>query len=246
MCFQFDDASIVSTDQMALHVYGATIGRKPDAVYPILSKIRFGLPQNVMVVSGDADHHFVSIMIATKDIAAGEEIVMDYLFDWNSESPLSFKLMVKQGFSIKLSKHRSWPQTGKEILPQREQERVFMGLYSNGLVGRESGNERITSHPGCRGIKAANCKRKQQIEAFVNSGDIWKMVRGDIEPPSWAGETGDPQKSRLNASEIPSEFRVPRYSVNTTKWWPATMLSIFAAILMDNLLPAAFLIIILF
>ena len=183
---------------MESNIYGALIRRKPDAVYSILSRVSFGLPQNVMVISGDKDHQFVSIIIATKDIAAGGEIMMDFTFDWLRGRPpgvpsLSLSLMLQQGWSVKLNGRDKWPQkaTGKGELSRDEKEQIFMGMYSNGLVGKQSGTEYLNSLPGCRGLTDMNCKRKQEVEDFVISGDIWKMVSGEMDPPSWAGEIAD-------------------------------------------------------
>ena len=224
---------------MALYTYGGATKRKPDAVYPILNQIRFGLPQNVMVVSGDADHGFVSIMMATKDIAAGEEIVMDYYCDWETKGSLSLLLMIRLGFSIQL-KGGNWPQTHTRKLTRNGKRKIFMGMYSNGLAGRESG-ELINSLSGCRGLTDANCQRKHDVENFVDSGDIWKMVSGEMDPPSWAGEIKDPRVSRLTASETPLHLRTTYDLVKAAmRLWSLWLLCILAIVLRDRMLPFPF------
>ena len=173
-------------------MYGAPRGREPSAVYPILSKINFGLPQNVMVISGDEAHHDISILMATKDIAAGEELVMDFTMDWSKPTSISFALAAKRGFTVKLSDHENWPSlTGNHRkLSDTEYVKVMLALYSNGLVGKQR-DEPLESLPGCRLLKAQECKRKNEVLAMVDSGDIWKVVSGEMEPPSWAGEICD-------------------------------------------------------
>lgn len=177
---------------MGSSIYGAPRGRRPSAVYPILSKINFGVPQNVMVISGDTVHNDVSILMATKDIVAGEELVMDFTVDWATSTSISHALAVKQGLKVKLNDHETWPlKEGKQRkLTDTEYAKMMLALYSYGLVGRQPGLL-LETLPHCRFLTVHQCERKNEILALVDSGDIWKLVSGEMEPPSWTGEIRD-------------------------------------------------------
>lgn len=167
-------------------------GREPSAICPILSEISFGLPQNVMVISGEEDQEDVSILMATNDIAAGEELVMDFTADWSTPTAISFTMAVQQGFAVKLSDEDTWPSpTGNHrALIDEEYVEVRLALYSNGLVGRQK-EEPLESLPGCRLLVQQQCERKNEIMALIDSGDIWKIVNGKMEPSLWTGEIRD-------------------------------------------------------
>ena len=62
----------VFTNQVSAHWHS------PWHVYALLSRINFGLPQNVAVII----ERNVCFLVSTKDIAAGTELLRDYFFDW--------------------------------------------------------------------------------------------------------------------------------------------------------------------
>ena len=62
--------------------FGQGFDGKPMAIYGLLSKINFGLPQNIAVIFGDKQDNFVCTILATRGIKKGEELVSDYFFDW--------------------------------------------------------------------------------------------------------------------------------------------------------------------
>ena len=57
--------------------YGNKNWYQPMAVYSILSRIQEGVHPNVFAIFGDKQHDFVCILIATSNIEADEELVLD-------------------------------------------------------------------------------------------------------------------------------------------------------------------------
>ena len=178
---------------MGTNVFGILNSRTPFAVYPVLARVGFGLPSNAMIVSGDAKHNFVSIMFATKDLAAGEEIVMDVTQDWGHDNSMSRRWSQGEYPTVKLSDRQiqllDRGMTRGNNLSKEEGEEFFMAMFSNGLGGKWSGSgNKFDSAEGCLGLTPETCRRKEEIKNFVVSGDIWKMMEGTIPPPSWTGE----------------------------------------------------------
>ena len=167
--------------------------RKPWALYSILSKINFGLPQNVAAMFADKEDGYRCVLIATRDIEEGEELVMDYFLDWDDKTALdrTFLRTIKgRGFGFEMNdevidamRHLHSGEVPLEIIAK-----TFTAIYSNGIKGRapgDSGLGTVTLHPNHLQIDAATYQRKLAIVTSVHDGKIFRALKGEIELPEW-------------------------------------------------------------
>ena len=144
-----------------------------------------------MVVSGDRDHDFVSILIATTDIKKGEKISLDYFQDWDKlESSLSLFLTLKQGVKITFNDEGDyWPNPDKDVIPARhERNRMLLQMFSNGFIDKASGRKLDYVSTGCRRLSAVECNIKKSMKHLIESDDIFDIAVGTKDPPQWMGQ----------------------------------------------------------
>ena len=75
------DEDVDAIVRFSTHKFGDDTFR-PWAVYSVIGRIGFGLPQNSMVVVAGKQKEYKALLITTKHIKKGEEIVVDHFMDW--------------------------------------------------------------------------------------------------------------------------------------------------------------------
>ena len=179
--------------------FGILRGRQPFAIYGLLSKINFGLPQNIACIFGEEKDNFVVIVIATKDINKGEELVSDYFFDWmdiqsvTNDNYANHRKWYAQQIGIKWNDR--WDKivhglTSKST-SQQYKHMLLQSIYSHGIIGLESGKNKIfeVMH-GCQNFEGTKrCVTKRNIARSVHSRLIFDVVKGRKKPPKWTGKS---------------------------------------------------------
>ena len=164
--------------------------RKPWALYSVLSKINFGIPQNVAAIFSDKEDGYRCVLIATRDIQVGEELVIDYYLDWDDKSALDrtpVRAMKGRGFAFHLDDKAidaTKELTSKTVSKQRKAE-VFRHIYPNGIKGRAPGEPGLAALKGRGNLDETSYQRKLEIIKSVKTGDIFKALRGEIDLPDW-------------------------------------------------------------
>ena len=189
---QQDVQALADLSIFATNVHGAISDLQPRAVYSILSRINFGLPANVAAIFGDEDDEFVCILIATKDLEADEELVMDYFYDWKDKEAVNDKNLIsrrKMAKTIGFDLNNDWIRVTRLLtskISKQIKRKITHDIYSSGIIGKEAGKRLKVTH-SCEDMKDKDCEIKQEIKKAVDSGDIFRIVNGKISPPEWAG-----------------------------------------------------------
>ena len=173
-------------------------GKKPFAIYGVLSKINFGLPANVAPIHGEQKDNFVVTLIATRDINKGEELQMDYLLDWfdiNKQIAADEEyIKQRKWFAFisgvefnekldKITKDMSSPRTSLE-----EKHKMMQSIYSHGIYYKESGSP-IHAMENCQSFEeTSSCVMKKNIVDFVASRELFEVINGKRKPPKWTGK----------------------------------------------------------
>ena len=192
--------------------FGVMNSRKPLSVYALLSKINFGLPQNVAVMFGDKNDDELCAVMATTDIAKGTELVTDYLFDWfrlhprsKSES-LIFKKYYREFFSdslyrVYLSERKNigekfgfqqnakWMKVIEDLNSENTSKRqkyeiAARELYPNGIIGKRRGKPMDIVNGGHSESHLA-----QKIKKMVDSHQFADILDGAVscDQSLWTG-----------------------------------------------------------
>ena len=130
-------------------------------VYGLMSKINFGLPQNVAMIAGGSEHKFVCIALATKDIAAGTELVRDYFLDWFGYEGMRVngnefkeKIRVRNIQSAIFTRGQSRSTNGIKIRllkklnsnkysAAKKYKMATKELYPNGIIGKTANDKKV-------------------------------------------------------------------------------------------------------
>ena len=194
--FEEVDPMVFDIVKFSTNHFGQGFNLKPMAIYGLLSKINFGLPQNVAVIFGDEQDANVCVIVATRDIKQGEELFSDYLFDWFSYKEeeyqsADFKRRLFRrssigalfGFSQKRYM-KLWKALSLSRKSSEEKYKIATKwLYPNGIVGRNPGQTMEI-------VKGGNSTLAHQIRQIVQSRLLFDLIvgDGDGEAPKWSGK----------------------------------------------------------
>eukprot|EP01084_Bolivina_argentea_P018860 35090_1 len=168
---------------------------QPDAIYSTLSRINFGLPQNVVAIFGEETDKYVCILIATTNIKAGQELVIDYFLNLHKKKSLSPKwteAREMRGAEFAYHEDENMRQMMENLNSNQisdADKRTIIGkqLYSNGMVVKHPGTE-FKIVDGCETLNAEDCRTKKAIKRCVSSGDIFKIAVGENRKEDWMGK----------------------------------------------------------
>ena len=174
--------------------HGSMNQRKPYAIYSVLSRINHGLPQNVAMIYGDRVDEFVCILVATKNIQSGEEIVVDYfgnLYTKEALDPHTLKARRFRGMEVGFAADSMLPITlslvSDDVTKEDKRRIIRAELYSNGIIGKQFGGH-YKAMDGCVGLSVDECIRKRDLRKSIVSGDIFSVLRGEKDAELWAGD----------------------------------------------------------
>ena len=151
--------------------------RRPRAVYSVIGRLGFNLPQNAMVVIGGNDK---ALLISTKAIQRGEEIVTDHFCDWLS--PHFFETenihnrrewAGERGFDLNEKWITFLKRLRDESTSLEQKNEMLLEMYPNGLVGKHP-NDKFTVMPGCKGLESRDCTKKTVMTKIIASGTIFE------------------------------------------------------------------------
>ena len=175
--------------------HGSLNHRKPFGVYSFLGRINHGLPQNSAMVFGEDEDDFVCILIATKDISRGEEIVLDYFGNLHSNEALDSDLLDGRRFrgqEIGFDADSMLPITivlNSDQAPIEDKKRILREqLYSNGIIGKAAEQTYRAMDVGCFGLNDDECQRKKDMKKSIVSGHLFDVLRGRKKAESWTGD----------------------------------------------------------
>ena len=163
--------------------YGEIIARKPWAIYYTLSKINFGLPQNVAAIFGNKADGYPLVLITTKDIEHGEELMMDYFFDWKLHNPVAkYRLVGKTQKLMDMGlvfdgQMMEWHKilTSTDV-SAKDKAIVLRKIYANGIVGKAADSNKMDVLPGQGSLTDEQYEMKKQIIESVNNGALFDWV----------------------------------------------------------------------
>ena len=174
--------------------------RQPWGVYGVLSKINFGLPQNIAVVFGGAEHNFVCVAFAVKDIAKGEELVGDYFYDWFDYDASKMSKDVIDGLMKRRENVGAFfgynhSERMKKILDalgsdnKSQQKKYTIAdrfIYPNGIVGKSSDQKELEVVAGGEENMLAS-----KMQKLVNSKHLFQIIDGNVSVaiPEWIGQS---------------------------------------------------------
>ena len=153
--------------------------KRPWALYSVIGRLGFNLPQNAMVVIGDNDK---ALLISTKTIEKGEEIVTDHFGDWLNPQLLkpqnlnARKLRAGElGFDLN-EKWLAWlKRLRDESLSADQKQQMLLKLYPNGLIGKDA-NQTFRAISGCTVVKWRDCYIKNLLRKIIGSGAIFDEI----------------------------------------------------------------------
>ena len=150
-------------------------------MYSIIGRVGFGLPSNAMTVVGDNDTKYRALLITTRAITKGEEIVIDHFLDWTEPGVLGEDVLSYRrsqcgdlGFELNDKWITLLRQMHDTSLPMNQRQGLLLPWYSNGLVGTD-GNYKFRSLEGCQWetIDPVDCQLKIQLTEAIKSGAIF-------------------------------------------------------------------------
>ena len=74
--------------------------------------------------------------------------------------------------------------TSKTVSKQRKAE-LFTYIYPNGIKGRAPGDPGLVVLTGRGNLDQTSYQRKLEIIKSVKTGDLFKVLNGEIDPPDW-------------------------------------------------------------
>ncbi len=170
------------------NIFGKMSRRQPFGVYALLSKMSFGLPQNVAVIFGEEQDDYVCVVMATKDIPKGSHIATDYLFDWFSFPRNPVLRFQKYWKRLKIGdahlktfgfdEHNRWMKVLRDLNAENTSKHqkyqiAESALYPNGVIGKESGSRMEV-------VSDARSEFAKEIKEFVDSRRLFDALRGDL------------------------------------------------------------------
>ena len=178
--------------------FGGINWNKPLGIYSLLSKINFGLPQNIAVIFGDKSDNDVCIIIATRDIERGKELVSDFFFDWfdfqtdKAQDPdylmhLQRRKSIGTTFGFNQDDEKwmkLWKKLGSKKLSTTSKYKLATKyLYPNGIIGRSKNEETEI-------VNGTYNRLAEQIKDIISSRLLFDLIVGDAdrEAPSWTGK----------------------------------------------------------
>eukprot|EP01084_Bolivina_argentea_P003238 6054_1 len=177
--------------------YGGINSYNPLAIYSILGRINWGLPQNAAVIFGGAKDRFICILIATKSIESGEEIVLDYFLNLHKKQAFTYMSMQAREFrGPEFGFDSKWNEEMRKVTmdltsdetSNKDKKRIIMErLYSNGIIGKESSNI-FKIVDGCLFLSDEDCRKKADMKRDIVSGDIFKVISGNKLAGGWTGD----------------------------------------------------------
>ena len=181
--------------------------KKPWALYSVIGRLGFNLPQNAMVVIGDNDR---ALLISTKAIEKGEEIVTDHFGDWlNSRLFETEKFNARKvwagdrGFDLNQKWIAFLMRLRDESLSTVQKHEMILELYPNGLIGKEADLKFHTEFAliaGCKRMKSQDCDKKTVLTRIIEAGDIFYGF--DVQ--SWNNDLKDMEARRLDNALVPT------------------------------------------
>ena len=150
--------------------------RRPWALYSVIGRLGFNFPQNAMVVIGKNDK---ALLISTKAIEKGEEIVTDHFGDWlNPQLLETDNLNARKvragdrGFDL----NQKWIKFLKELrddsLPTEEKNEMFLEMYPNGMLGKDA-TQKLRVVDGCKRMELRDCVKKSALMKMIGSGSVF-------------------------------------------------------------------------
>ena len=151
--------------------------RRPRALYSVIGRLGFNLPQNAMVVIGDNDK---AVLISTTSIQKGEEIVMDHFCDWLSPHFFETENIHNRrdwagdrGFDLNEKWIAFFKRLRDDSSTTEQKNEMLLEMYPNGLVGKDA-NQKFTVMTGCKGLESSDCNKKDVMTKIIGSGAIFE------------------------------------------------------------------------
>ena len=197
-----DYLAVINLAKFHTNHFRALSDTKPLSVYGLLSKINFGLPQNIAVIVGDEEEDFVCTVFATKSIKKGQELVTDYFFDWfdldinkmeRKDPKYELELIAREeygkNFGFKQSEYMQlWKLLSSDDTSiEAKSDAAVRELYPSGIVGKEAGwnMQLIETKSHGTDFELAN-----KIGELVASRNLFEIIAGyyDKKCPRWLGK----------------------------------------------------------
>lgn len=175
--------------------FGGVNGYKPIAIYSILSRVNYGIPQNVAAIFGEKEDDDVCVLIATRDLEEGEELTLDYFQNLHLKKSMSTaNEWVRKdrgpefGFEWTDDLRETVNKLHSDEVSSKEKRRlVHERLYSNGIIGKH-GEQKLKIINGCDWLTESECETKKAIKEDIENGELFRIIKEKRSAAEWMGK----------------------------------------------------------